>query len=338
MLNRYLILLCLLAPAVGRRVIAQAPDEPQPVVVRAGGIEFQIVDAKLAEQSTASRDDFVDQMSPFDRQSRMKADRDPGVDAYLKFVAGEMLDWPAERRDAVRRGIELLDEPLRKLRLPPIGPVLLAHSSGREESGAAYTRKSTIVLPAQYTGSVEKPNQRLLAHELFHVLSRKHPHLRDQLYAIIGFRYVGQIGLPDELSERTITNPDAPMIEHAIDLKLEDGSKATMVPLLYSDTGFDPSDGRRMFGYMKFRLMEVGPGEKRGLAVKLADGQPILHEPTIADYHRQIGGNTGYIIHPEEILADNFASLVTGAEVKDKWVVDEMRKTLSDYVERSSRK
>ena len=31
-----------------------------------------------------------------------------------------------------------------------------------------------------------------------------------------------------------------------------------------------------------------------------------------AGFSQQIGGNTGYIIHPDEILADNFTLLVLG--------------------------
>jgi hypothetical protein len=312
---------------------AQKPEAKQPDHVHSGGIEFRFATADQARQTLARRDRFVDQMSRFDRQARMQTDRDPGVDAYLKFVASEVRDWPTASRDAVRRAVELLDQPLRDLHLPDIGPITLAHTTGREESGAAYTRQSTIVLPAGHTGSIERPNQKLIAHELFHVLSRSKPELRNELYRSIGFRYVGQIGLPEQLSRRTITNPDAPSIEHVIDLKLADGSSATTVPFLFSESAFEVSKGRRLFDYMKFRLMEVHADEQGKWAAKLVADAPILHEPTIADFHRQIGGNTGYIIHPEEILADNFASLVTGSAVKDQWLIDAMRKTLLSHGE-----
>ena len=37
--------------------------------------------------------------------------------------------------------------------------------------------------------------------------------------------------------------------------------------------------------------------------------QPVLLDPEdLPDYHRRIGRNTNYIIHPDEILADNFAT------------------------------
>lgn len=306
--------------------------EPQPSdVVRAGGIEFHFASADQARQVLGRRDRFVDQMSPFDREARMQTTQDPGIEAYLDFVVGEARDWSAAGQAAVSRAIELLDDPLSELALPEVGPILLVHTTGREESGAAYTRGSAIVLPPHYTGTPENPKQRLIAHELFHVISRKHPELRDKLYSIIGFRFVGPLAPPASLAERTITNPDAPVIEHVIDLKLADDSSATVSPILFSPSEFDPQKSRRLFGYLQFRLMEVKRGDQRKWSAKLDGGEPILHVPEIADFHRQIGRNTGYIIHPEEILAENFASLVTGSKVKDQWLIDAMEKTFVSY-------
>jgi hypothetical protein len=310
---------------------AQEPEAADLDVVRAGGIEFHFATANQGRRSLARPDTYVDQMSPFDRQVRMRTDRDPGVDAYLDFVAGEVRDWPAENRAAVRHAFGLLDEPLRRIGLPKIGPVMLVHTTGREEGGAPYTRGLAIVLPGRQTGTIAKPRHKLISHELFHVLTRAHPILRDNLYSVIGFRHVGQIPLPPTLSERSITNPDAPVIEHVIDLKISERASVTVAPLLFSASTFDPSSKRSMFGYMKFQLMEVRSNDGKGWKPTIVDDKPVLHDAAIPDFHRQIGANTRYIIHPEEILADNFASLVAGAAVKDQWVIDAMRKTLATY-------
>jgi len=40
-------------------------------------------------------------------------------------------------------------------------------------------------------------------------------------------------------------------------------------------------------------------------------GNPILLDPAqTPSFHQQIGRNTQYIIHPDEILAENFSHLV----------------------------
>ena len=49
----------------------------------------------------------------------------------------------------------------------------------------------------------------------------------------------------------------------------------------------------------------------------------------VPSYHDQIGRNTGYIIHPEEVLADNFTLLLQGrTEVKSPHVLDGLRRLL----------
>jgi hypothetical protein len=64
---------------------------------------------------------------------------------------------------------------------------------------------------------------------------------------------------------------------------------------------------------------------------KLENGQPVLLDPkNVESYHEQIGRNTNYIIHPEEVLADNFAMLIRGKrDVPTPRVLDELRKALN---------
>ena len=69
--------------------VAQEPEATNSDVFRSGGIEFSFADVDQGRQSLGRRDPFVDQMSPFDRQVRMQAAQDPGVNPYLAFVAGE---------------------------------------------------------------------------------------------------------------------------------------------------------------------------------------------------------------------------------------------------------
>jgi hypothetical protein len=220
-----------------------------------------------------------------------------------------------------------LDEPLTPFNLPATKPILLIHTNGRKESGAAYTRGSAIILPRGMTGTSDRPPTRLIAHELFHVLSRNHPDWRDQLYAIIGFRNIGKVGLPDRLAGRRITNPDAPEIEHAIDVCVSDQHKAMLMPSLLAKQPFS-LDQRSIFRYLDFKLMEIQQNEQSEWVPVTVDGDVVFHDPSLPDFHRQIGRNTAYIIHPEEILADNFAMLLTGAEAKDPWLIESIKRVL----------
>ncbi len=324
-----LIAVCTLFAAVG---LAQESDQTKPDVLHAGGIEFIFATADRGRELLRRRDRFVDHMSPFDRQVRMRTSDDKGIDGYLDFVAGEVLEWPEEKRNAVREAIESLDGPLRELKLPKTDPIALVHTSGREESRAAYTRGSAIVLPPNMIASDAAKNRKLLAHELFHVVSRGNSEWRDELYSVLGFQRVGSISLPKSATGVHITNPDAPTIEHAIEVKLSEEKTVFVTPMVYSERPFDAENPQSMFAYLEFQLMELMPIVGKRMIPNSKEGQPVFHDPSLPDFQRQIGRNTRYIVHPEEILADNFALMVIGAKVRDAWVIDRMRETLSAFV------
>jgi hypothetical protein len=279
-----------------------------------GGSVLSLATVEEGADVLGAEDDYTRRMSPFDRQARLKS-RGPVGDAQLRaFSRRAVLPWSERERAAVARAIEGLASRMDALgvSLPP--RVLLVKTSGDEEGGAAYTRSTAVVLPV---GVLERPTaalRRLLCHELFHVLSRSRPDLRDRLYESIGFEPCGEVTLPEDLESLRITNPDAPTSAHSIRVSV-DGGERTVVPILYSRSPYDPASGASFFATMEFRLMAIRlESDPPRAAADLDDsGRPKLSRPDeVKGFHEQVGRNTGYIIHPEEILADNFSLLVLG--------------------------
>jgi hypothetical protein len=192
------------------------------------------------------------------------------------------------------------------LGLPWPARILIVHTSGEEEGGAAYTRGDAIVLPPAELAAAQRPKlARTLAHELFHVLSRANPRLRDRAYAAIGFHPCGEIALPSSLRDRRITNPDAPRNDNCIEIGV-DGARARAVPILYARTPYDTSRGEPFFAYLELRLLVL---DATG---SYDDAHPrLVAVEDVKDFYEQVGRNTRYVIHPEEIVADNFALLLT---------------------------
>ncbi|HEY2892706.1 MAG TPA: hypothetical protein VGJ16_00785, partial [Pirellulales bacterium] len=197
-----------------------------------------------------------------------------------------------------------------KLKLPPV--ILLVKTSGREEAGAAYCRGAAIVLPQNVLQANEAGLNKILPHELFHVLSSHNPELREKLYAIIGFKACNEVQLPDALRNRKITNPDAPLNNQFIAVD-QDGRRMELMPILISKSPrYDVARGGTLFNYLDFKLMLL-EGSQGMHRPALAAGQPVLFEPSrVPGFSEQVGQNTKYIIHPEEILADNFVFLLNG--------------------------
>jgi hypothetical protein len=151
----------------------------------------------------------------------------------------------------------------------------------------------------------------LLAHELFHVVSRHAPALSTRLYAAIGFEPVAPLQWPAAWLPARIANPDAPNDRHAMRVSIA-GRAALVMPLLMaSRTELGPEES--FFSVMEVRLLEVTTSANGPTLPVVRDGRPVWHAPdSVPDYLRQLGGNTGYVTHPEETMADNFALLVSG--------------------------
>jgi hypothetical protein len=104
--------------------------------------------------------------------------------------------------------------------------------------------------------------------------------------------------------------------------------------VLYSSTArYDAKSGKSLFQSLLFRLLLV---EERGGRYEpvLTRGQPVVLDPKKEPaFLEKIGQNTNYIIHPDEILADNFVHvLLNDQNVPTPRILDEIRRILSKHM------
>lgn len=291
---------------------------------------LQFATVEEGRMLVATSDTFITALSRFDRQVRLKTDGAATGAALIEFLKGEVVEWEDPARKSLVESIERVRPKLEPFHLPLPKTVLLIQMSGKEEANAAYTRGAAILLPRE---RVQKLNgvalDRLLLHELFHVLSRHAPELRRDLYRIIGFEVCEPIALPPSLADLKLTNPDAPLIDCHI--KLTEGDDTFhAAPILYSSSAtYDADQKPPLFKYLTFRLMKVEQHEGRWRPL-LNKGEPILLDPAQSkSFGDQIGQNTKYIIHPDEILADNFVHLVMQTEkLASPQIVEQMGERL----------
>ena len=284
-----------------------------PIGASAHEIEFASIEK--ARAVLGARDDFVARLSPFDRAARLKSADDVSEDEYLAFARAAGREWSNDERARLTSAFAAIEPKLAEL-LPELdAPILLIKTSGEEEGGAGYTRANAVMLPQALTD--ERELQRLLAHEIFHVVSRNDPELKRALYETIGFEQCGEPVLPPALAARKMTNPDAPVNEHCIEVQV-DGAGAWGMPILLSrEERYDPAAGVPFFGYLTLSMLLVERAENAGATARPLerDGAPVLVPfNQVRGLVEQIGRNTGYVIHAEEILASNFELLVQGRD------------------------
>lgn len=274
-----------------------------------------------------ARDEYVSQMSPFDFSLRLRTDRPVAESAYLARAAAAPVEWTPPAKARIAAAIAAVKESLNQFALPYPPVILMIETDGSEESNLAYTRANAIVLPAMlvaFSGSLN----RVMAHESFHVLTRANPALREALYGCIGFKPCGEVTLPAGLKARKITNPDAPHNDFYCTVTWH-GQRVAALPVLASKKEkYDPQTGGGVFAYIdpKLLLIEQLKGQWRP---RLERGQPMLiGYGEVTGFYEQVGRNTQYIMEPEEILADNFALLITKQPPRSPEVLEKIRITL----------
>ncbi len=134
----------------------------------------------------------------------------------------------------------------------------------------------------------------LLWHELFHCLSRNNPEFRTDMYSLINFKVVdSDYELPECLRDKFFHNPD---VEH------------------HNSYASFTIDGNDIDCFMVWICAQDYPenGGVSGFNTEAVlvpiDGSDTYYTLDRAiDFDEVLGTNTGYVIDPEECMADNFA-------------------------------
>jgi hypothetical protein len=296
--------LCVTAPLSG---VAQGQAEP---ATDFGITRLRFASEREGREVLGADDDWVAATGEFYRRAMLGVGSPVSREKLRAFSADTVLPWTAAPQARWTRVMSALVPRLRELgvALPP--EVLLVNSSGRDSANAPYTRRHAIVLPMAGLPENADMDAFVLAHELFHVISRRSPALATRLYALIGFEPTAPLEWPEEWLPLRIANPDAPHDRHLMRTTLR-GRALSLMPVLVMQRA-ELKPGETFFDVLDVRLLEVTPGGSKTVPVR-RDGQPAWYIPSdVPDYLARLGGNTEYIFHPEETIADNFALLATG--------------------------
>jgi len=252
--------------------------------------------------------------------------------AYISFIQNEVLNFTEEEVQKIESSFADIDKMLIKLdiRMNPKN-ICVIKTTGKEEGTKGYTRNNCIIVTNKKFEEANKKGifelKQFLTHELFHVFSRYNPKIRFQLYRLIGFENNEKINIKSEQNESRVTNPDAANFRFSIDWQDVNGNVVSYVPFVFSKHKmFDPALNLGMFDYIETGYCQLDKDN----CIDIAKAIKVLsikgHYGTITGKEREtpdnylhplydiISSNTGYIMHPEEISADNFSLLLLSAE------------------------
>ncbi len=148
--------------------------------------------------------------APLERAAKMHTTEAVDEERYARYMEGAALAWSDEDRRLLLPILSGLAPLLPSLKWRPAKPVLLVKAAADFEDGLPHTRANAIVLQESVLQSAPAMLAAVLAHELFHIISRDDPRLREELYAAIGFKPCASVEIPEAVARLRVSNPDAP--------------------------------------------------------------------------------------------------------------------------------
>ena len=334
----------MLALTVGTAVIDEPPNPAQRTPDREipGGIAVELLTAEEAKTAIVDASDpFFSKLTLFDISLRLDRDmtalgREKALVEFRTFLQEQVTDWPEEDRDTLLTALPRIAQACRT-GCPKILPKRwrFIRTTGRESSHSPYTRGDCIVLPAgtvrRYAGKSVEQLGKLIVHETFHVYSRLHPAERDAIYAEIGFRPIAPVQLPESIDQIRLTNPDGPGWEHAVTVR--DPATGEECRALLLITSRVPRFRKGLGGVLsvvQWHLYPLTADDPPVLRLD-ASGAAVQWFPfSTPGFGEAIGRNTAYIIHPDEIIADNVALLAyAGPKVASPDLLERIRRHLA---------
>ncbi|MBQ6173103.1 MAG: hypothetical protein IJK28_00600 [Clostridia bacterium] len=289
-----LLLCCLLLLAAGRALA----EEP--------AFRYRFADAEEAAGLMLANRDYYDNLTQTDLDFRLQK-KGATLEELETFAAAQTRDFTKKEKAAVDRAMAKIERRITECgyRLPPTDGIVFIKTTMKEECGAgAYTHGTQVYLGKEIlsygtadSDFLQEFLDEMVAHELFHCLTRNHPDFRAAMYGILGFTVSAEdFAFSPEIREAVISNPD---VEHhnayaAFEIGGEMKNCAVVV------TAAQPF---RIKGDSFFDSMEIG--------LVPVDGLDVIHAAEeAANFWDVFGRNTDYVIDPEESLADNFAYTV----------------------------
>ena len=287
--------------------------------------DFEFATSDEAVSILTAQDEVLSRFGALEIGVRLQSETDQSMDSLIARFTAAAMEYTDEEKARINALLEA--EAGNLALLEPLLPetIYFIRTDASIDGGFPHTRANAIVYPGDMSDMADDQFRVIFYHELYHVLSRHNAEQRDEVYALLSYQPC-VFEPPADLYARRLTNPDAPVSEHYIPLLLEAGDG--VLPYLYlPEGGYSASRDGGFGSYFGFGLIAVDITDGRCDAVMDDAGEVLILDPgTAPGFLEAIGRNTGYIIHPEETMADNFVLWMTGGtDMPNPEIVERVR-------------
>lgn len=286
---------------------AQKDDSLVDTIAR---IHYHCASQAEGQQLLVANTEYYNSLTQMDLDWRM-AKTGATKDELTAFAQTCVQEFSDKEKEIIARSITFIENKLHQMGavLPfPQDDVVFVKTTMKEECGAGgYTHKTEIYLGAGLLALPEKDSvwiHQLIAHELFHCLTRNSPEFRRGIYKLIGFNVADQdYVFAPAIQDKILTNPDVEHIDNYAEFTINGEKRNCALVVLYTKTWEEAAAefGKEKAIFFYFNQSVLVPIDQLDTFYPIAD---------VPDFWDVVGRNTQYVFAPEECLADNFAFAV----------------------------
>lgn len=282
-------------------------------------INFRFAEKSEGAELRINNEDYFNNLSQQDLDFRMHKEN-TSLDEFKDFSESQILEFTTEQKRVITKAVIDIQDKLNEkgFNLPFTNEIVFINTTARDELGAqGYTQKNQIYLSDSI---VCEPNEialeRVIIHEMFHVLTRNNPQFRKNMYKAIGFSIsANEPEFPENIQEILISNPDVEKNDSYATFTIN-GKKRDCYMVWYLKNTYENSN------------KDLFSSGSTGLIPK-DDLSKIYDMSEASDFWSVVGKNTQYVIAAEECLANNFAFAVTSGpnrKYESPEIIEEMVK------------
>lgn len=291
-------------------------------------ISFRFADAQEGVERRYAQTQFFEGITQNDLDYRLQK-KGAALDEYKALIKDSTRDFTDDEKMLITNAIAYIEQRFDEIGFawPISDEVIFISTTMQEECNTwAYTHSTDIYIGSNLTAAVHDGTtsrevfNEVIAHEIFHVLSRNVPELRAQMYSVIGFEICPPPEFSDDVRAHIISNPDVENYDCAAEFTV-DGKKEKATIVFYAPD-FDERDPQ---GFMDSGYAAVVPYSEPDKVCVFTD---------VADFFDVVGYNTDYVIAAEECMADNFSFAVAydmNAEYNSPEIIQAILNNLADF-------
>lgn len=276
-------------------------------------IHYHCASMDEGQQLIVANSEYYNRLTQMDLDWRM---RKTGTtkEELMNFAKSCVQDFTKKDKKTIAKVMAFIEKRLRNIgaNLPfPQNDIVFIKTNMEEEGGAGgYTHKTGIYLNAGFLDMVNNDSRlldklgNLVAHELFHCLTRNSLEFRRRMYNLIGFTIMeNNIVFAPDIQEKILANPDVEHIDNYAEFTINGVKRNCALIVLYTMSWEEALEkyGKDKSVFFYFNKSVLVPIDELDTYYSVSE---------VPDFWDVMGRNTEYVFAPEECLADNFAYAV----------------------------